>query len=170
MPAPVTDRHITMDSAESKAGKVQATSGKEHHAPVTAYGGVVIRDDGRVLLREPRGHYYGYVWTFPKGKPDQGETPEVAATREVWEETGVEAVIESQLPGVFASESSDTIYFLMSVRYETGRYDAETDAIRWATPDEARALIAQTTNRAGRERDLRALEAAVDLWQQRHRT
>ena len=32
--------------------------------------------------------WQGYVWTFPKGRPDAGETPERAALREVKEETG----------------------------------------------------------------------------------
>ncbi len=42
------------------------------------YGGVVIKAAGRLLLREPKGHYDGYVWTFPKGKPEPSE-PEVEA-------------------------------------------------------------------------------------------
>ena len=32
-----------------------------------AYGGVLVDAKGRVLLRAPKGHYGGYVWTFPKG-------------------------------------------------------------------------------------------------------
>ena len=51
------------------------------------YGGVVINAAGRLLLREPKNHYDGYVWTFPKGKPEPSETE--AALREVWEETDV---------------------------------------------------------------------------------
>ena len=57
-----------------------------------AYGGVVIDEAGRVLLREPKNHFDYYVYTFPKGRPDEGESPEQAALREVREETGVEAV------------------------------------------------------------------------------
>ena len=58
-----------------------------------AYGGVVINDQGEILLREPRNHFDGYVWTFPKGRPEKeqrpGETPEETAFREVLEETGI---------------------------------------------------------------------------------
>lgn len=52
-----------------------------------AYGGVLINERGEVLLREPSGHYGGHAWTFSKGHPDDGETPEVTALREVLEET-----------------------------------------------------------------------------------
>ena len=44
-----------------------------------AYGGVLIDDAGRILLREPTDHFGGYVWTFAKGRIDKGETPEQAA-------------------------------------------------------------------------------------------
>ena len=37
-----------------------------------AFGGVLVRDDGKILVREPKGHYGGYVWTFPKGRESLG--------------------------------------------------------------------------------------------------
>ena len=55
-----------------------------------AYGGVVINEQGLVLLREPSSHYDGYVWTFAKGRPDAKESPERTALREVEEENGCE--------------------------------------------------------------------------------
>jgi 8-oxo-dGTP diphosphatase len=70
-----------------------------------AYRGVVIDTNGRLLLREPSGHYGGYVWTFPKGHPHPGETGEEAALRETNEETGVVAEIVSRIPGVFPHAS-----------------------------------------------------------------
>src|SRR5512133_543972 len=39
-----------------------------------AYGGVLVDDNGLVLLRSPKDHFDGYVWTFPKGRVDQGES------------------------------------------------------------------------------------------------
>ncbi len=68
-----------------------------HDAPndlIRAAGGVIVRpgDDGRVqvacIFRAARRD-----WTFPKGKLDPGETFEVAALREVWEETGMRCEI-----------------------------------------------------------------------------
>lgn len=131
---------------------------------MAAYGGVVVGDDGRVLLREPRDHYGGYAWTFPKGRPDEGETGEQAALREVLEETGYEARIVRDVPGTFAGFETMTSYYLMSCVRRVGDPDpAETAALAWVTFEEARGLIAQTTYERGRERDLAILEAAERL-------
>lgn len=133
-----------------------------------AYGGVVINQEGRILLREPKKHYDNYVWTFPKGRPDKkqkpDETPEETAIREVFEETGVNAEIKERLPGVYKGGTTETIFFLMSLIEDTGKFDGETQSVRWVTPGEARDLISMTTNLIGRKRDLRVLEEALRLY------
>ena len=129
-----------------------------------AYGGVIFDQNGLVLLREPKGHFDGYVWTFAKGRLDPGETPEQAALREVKEETGVDAVIITMLPGEYAGGTSVTRYFLMYAEAGSGSIsqdDPETQAITWVTSDMARKLIMQTTNITGRTRDLAVLDTAL---------
>jgi 8-oxo-dGTP pyrophosphatase MutT (NUDIX family) len=126
-----------------------------------AYGGVLVDGEGRVLLRKPTGGYDGYAWTFPKGRPDAGESPEACALRETREETGYCARILAPIPGAFAGGTTDNRYFLMAVAGEQGPLDAETAATRWATPAEARHLIGETTNTVGRARDLAVLDAAI---------
>ncbi len=127
-----------------------------------AYGGVVCDDDGRVLLCEPAGHFDGYVWTFPKGRGRDGESSIEVALREVLEETGYRARVIGRIPQLFVGSTSETIYYLMRPHGQRTKPDArETQSIRWATPAEARALIAQTTNPVGRRRDLAVLEAAI---------
>ena len=128
----------------------------------TAYGGVVTKD-GMVLLREPANHYDDYVWTFPKGRNDAGETPEETALREVLEETGVHARIMAPIPGDFLGGTTINRYFLMEVVEETNKFDWETNAIRWATVEEAHELIQQTTNPTGVERDLAILAAVAPM-------
>jgi ADP-ribose pyrophosphatase YjhB (NUDIX family) len=128
-----------------------------------AYGGVVINDQGKILLREPSDHFDGYVWTFPKGRPSSGESPEETARREVQEETGVIGEIIEQLSGSFDGGTTENVYFLMSFVKDTGRFDKETQSICWATPAEAKRLILETTNKIGRERDLRVLEDAMRI-------
>lgn len=123
-----------------------------------AFGGVVI-DGGLVLLREPTNHFGGYVWTFPKGRPDAGETPEETALRETREETGVRAFITGRILGAFLGETTSTRFFVMRAVEITGRFDWETSRIVWVTYDEARALIGKTTSVTGRARDLEVLEA-----------
>jgi 8-oxo-dGTP diphosphatase len=126
----------------------------------TAYGGVVIDLDGRVLLRRPKNDFDGYVWTFPKGRPDLGEIPEQVALREVKEETGYSVEVVSKLPGIFKGGTTITEFFLMRpVGLPTSFDNLETSAIRWVTLNEAEALIGMTTNTIGKARDLSVLEA-----------
>jgi len=128
---------------------------------VLAYGGVVVDPNGRVLLRRPKGDFDGYVWTFPKGRPDAGETPEQTALREVKEETGYSAKVIRKLSGSFKGGTSVTEYFLMSPVGSPSPFDSkETSAIRWATLDKAANLVGMTTNEIGQARDLSVLEAA----------
>ncbi|MFM8548717.1 MAG: NUDIX hydrolase [Betaproteobacteria bacterium] len=124
-----------------------------------AYGGVLVDERNRVLLREPKGHYDGYMWTFPKGRPDKGESADTAALREVKEETGYSARIVSKLPGSFSGGTTVNEYFLMVPDGKPGKFDAETASVVWATLDEAEGLIAKTTNPTGRQRDLAVLDA-----------
>ena len=44
------------------------------------------------------------------------------------------------------------------------RLNGETSTLRWATEDEAKSLIKQSTNRGGRDRDLEILEAAFRVY------
>lgn len=55
-------------------------------------GGVVVFGNTILLLRKYNGD-----WVLPKGKVEAGETHEVAALREVKEETGVKAQIQKYL-------------------------------------------------------------------------
>ena len=135
-----------------------------------AFGGVVFDATGRVLLREPTGHYGQYVWTFPKGKGDQGEPPEHAALREVLEETGCVARIVAPIPGDFVGDTSVSRYFLMMEKVPgapLGPHDWETAQVRWVSPEEAKDLIGLTPNMKGRARDLAILDAAISVWIER---
>jgi ADP-ribose pyrophosphatase YjhB (NUDIX family) len=125
-----------------------------------AYGGALIDELDQILLIKPRNELYGYVWTFPKGRPKKGELPEAAALREVLEETGYAATVAHQIPGNFAGEATVTDYFLMRCRGEAKPFGPETEEVKWATMDEAEHLIQMTRNAVGRERDLSVLRKA----------
>lgn len=122
--------------------------------------GLLLWDGSRLLLRKPTGHFGGYVWTFPKGRIDPGESAEEAALRETREETGYRARIIAQLPGRFVGSTTVTRFFVGIPEGEPGVFDrAETSALRWATPDEAAQLLSETVIEEGRERDLAILRA-----------
>ena len=128
------------------------------------YGGVVCDEFGYMLLREPKDHFGGYVWTFPKGVPKPGESPQQTALRKVLEETGVEASIDEPVPGVYEGDTSKSSFFLMSRVRDTGRFDdGATESVRWVRFDGVHALIRKTENLAGRSRDLAVLGAALQI-------
>lgn len=56
----------------------------KHFTPIEAAGGIVQNDQHDLLFIERLGK-----WDLPKGKIDDGESPEEAALREIEEETGV---------------------------------------------------------------------------------
>ncbi|HZR19513.1 MAG TPA: NUDIX hydrolase [Verrucomicrobiae bacterium] len=126
-----------------------------------AFGGVLINETGRVLLRKPTGLHKTRVWTFAKGKPLDGETAEQTALREVFEETGVRAKIISRLAFPPEEEIGDDFFLMLPVE-ETGRFDTETQAIVWATRAEAEELISMTEDAGRRMRDLKILRFAFE--------
>ncbi len=154
------------ESAPTPVKKATTTS------PVSkgcGFGGVLIDEQGRVLLREPSGHYGGYVWTFPKGSGEPGETPEATALREVLEETGYAAEIVSRLPGEHRGDTGLTGFFLMRPTKAAQSPGSETANIRWVTKAEAAKLIRQTTSERGRQRDAEVLRLAFAAWAERTR-
>ncbi len=133
------------------------------------FGGVLIDEQGRVLLREPTNHFGGYVWTFPKGGSEPGETPEATALREVLEETGYEAEIVSRLPGEHRGDTGLTVFYLMRPAKAAQSHGPETANTRWVTQAEAAKLIRQTTSAQGRRRDTEVLKLAFAAWKERTR-
>jgi 8-oxo-dGTP diphosphatase len=126
-----------------------------------------LDDQGRLLLREPKEHYAGYVWTFPKGKSDVGETAVQTALRELKEEKVLTGRILARLPGTFRGQTGATVFYLAAMVESGGPLDSETSSIRWATEAEAKLLIAETTDLPGRKRDLDVLAAALNAWSRR---
>lgn len=79
-------------------------------------GGIVIRDYKALLVRHTYGAYRGQL-LIPGGHIKQGEMPEVAAAREILEETGVVAEAESILCVRFLP---DAWYVAFVMRYVSG--------------------------------------------------
>lgn len=100
-------------------------------------------------------------WTFPKGKLDPGETWEQAAVREVWEETGMVAVLGPELASTQYLDRFDrpkrVRYWAMAVAVDTGLPPGdEVDERRWVSPAEANAMLSYD-----RDRDVLARIVAV---------
>jgi 8-oxo-dGTP diphosphatase len=100
-------------------------------------------------------------WSFPKGKLDEGETFEIAAQREVLEETGLvcrlvrfightEYVDRKGRPKVVA-------YWIMVAESGSFMVNDEVDELRWLTLPTASALLSYE-----RDRELLAVVGAAD--------
>ena len=108
-------------------------------------GGVVVRGD-EVVVIEPRGQR---AIALPKGHPEEGETAEQAAAREVREETGITARVRDRLGQVDYSYRrggrviDKTVHFYLC-EFEAGDtadHDHEVDDARWMPLQEARRRL-----------------------------
>lgn len=128
--------------AVEDAGAVEATSAR----PILEFsaGGLVVDDEGRVLLIRARDLRGRPVWTLPKGTLAAGETAEQAALREVREETGYDCAVVRPLEAVtywfqrHGQRIKKTVrWYLMRPVVKAGEHDHEVDEVVWAAPAEA---------------------------------
>jgi 8-oxo-dGTP diphosphatase len=91
-------------------------------------------------------------WTFPKGKLDDGETDEVAARREVEEETGFRCELVSELASTFYVDAKGrpkrVRYWLMHVIDGSFSPNREVDEIAWLPATAAAERLTYDHDRA----------------------
>jgi 8-oxo-dGTP pyrophosphatase MutT (NUDIX family) len=111
----------------------------------THAGGIVHRlTDGQPRYLLVRARTPDRAWVFPKGHIEAGETPEGAALREVHEEAGVRARIETLL-GEIPSGSGAAAIYLMA--FESDDTQAERETI-WLPFEQAIERLAFAESRA----------------------
>lgn len=105
-------------------------------------GGVVVRYEGAspvfLLVRSSDGKN----WLFPKGHVEPGETPELAALREVREEAGVEATVRAPLGRLqfpLGDRQIDVVFYLLE--FSGFLKPQENREVRWCSYAEARDLL-----------------------------
>jgi 8-oxo-dGTP diphosphatase len=117
---------------------------------VSAAGGVVVRDDGRVaVVHRPRYD----DWSLPKGKLDAGEDFETAALREVLEECNLRCRLGEELPSdsyIDQKGRPKTVrWWRMELVEDLGfEVDEEVDELRWLLPGEAAELLSYAHDRS----------------------
>ena len=113
-------------------------------------GGLVWdRASGRVLIILVQNLSGSLVWTFPKGHPEEGEPDDIAALREVQEETGWMCCIERSLMDVNYTYAHDNAtinksvrWFLMKPIKKIGEFDPEeVKECKWVTLQQAGELV-----------------------------
>jgi 8-oxo-dGTP pyrophosphatase MutT (NUDIX family) len=102
--------------------------------------GVVVRDDGRVLVAQRRDNGR---WEAPGGVLERDETFEAGVRREVVEETGVVVEVE-RLTGAYKNLTRCVVALVFRCRPVAGEPTptAEAQQVRWMTPDEVTAHMA----------------------------
>jgi ADP-ribose pyrophosphatase YjhB (NUDIX family) len=117
-------------------------------------GGVVLDEQGRILLIRTRNLRNRPVWTLPKGTLTTGETSAEAALREVREETGYQCELIHELEAVTywfqrgGRRVKKTVrWFLMRPLAKVGDHDHEVDEVMWAERDEALQRVRYDSDR-----------------------
>jgi len=119
-------------------------------------GGVVIREGEAGLEVVICGRDSDGVWGLPKGTPDEGESLEQAALREVSEETGLQVEIVKKVGVVEYWFASDEVRYHKWVHYylmratggSTEVHDEEYDRVEWLpVKDALRALTFENDRR-----------------------
>ncbi len=110
-------------------------------------GGVVYRENDAKVEVVICGREHPVVWGLPKGTPNQGETLEETALREVGEETGLKVAIAEKIgtitywfvDGAEGIRYHKTVhhYLMTSQGGDTSRHDDEYDLVSWLEANEA---------------------------------
>jgi len=114
-------------------------------------GGVIYRKLGNQFDVALIATKKGTVWTLPKGIIDKDESPEMAAVREIQEETGLTGSIIDQLgqksywfylKGENAKCKKTVTYFLLGyISGEPNNLSWEVDDAKWVPLEEALELL-----------------------------
>ena len=107
----------------------------------------IILKDGLVLACQRRGDAsYPLKWEFPGGKLEEGETPEAAVVRELHEELGIDAVVESEFfrqewtyEEAAAGPQGDgafRVFYLLIRNFMGAPVNHAFEQTRWVTPEE----------------------------------
>jgi 8-oxo-dGTP diphosphatase len=133
-------------------------------------GGIIFRRSGDLVEVALIATKKKTVWTLPKGIIDKNESPEMAAVREIQEETGLTGAILEQigeksywfyLKDENAKCKKTVTYFLLEyISGDTSNFSWEVDEARWFPIEEASGLLAY---RSDREVLFRAIEKLAQM-------
>lgn len=129
----------------------RSTAAKSRIRVIPAAGAVLYRSEGGTLVcavvHRPRYD----DWSLPKGKVDAGESLPSTAVREIEEETGFTAVLDSRIgtTGYPLKENTRKEVTYWSARAGDGVFEpnSEVDELRWLPVEEAGRLVSYPLDR-----------------------
>ncbi len=107
---------------------------------------VVIYDDGQRILLHKRADFR--IWALPGGMIETGESPDQAAVREVFEETGYHVEID-KLIGVYRRpqlQDERHVYRAFLIGGKPIERGPETLAVDWFYPEQLPSRLAPSVN------------------------
>ena len=132
----------------SRNRDIQTLDQLQNHAPDSVI--LILTDESgeRLLInREYRMAMAQWIYNFPAGLIDPGETVEESARRELWEETGlrlvrVDDVLDGSYSAVgFANERNACVFGVAAGTFQKSTSDAEEIVPGWYTRSELKALL-----------------------------
>jgi len=111
---------------------------------------LIVTDESgeRILVsREYRMAMAQWIYNFPAGLIDPGETPEESARRELWEETGlrlvrIDDVLDNSYSAIgFSNERNICIFGAAAGEFRKSNSDVEEIVPGWYTKEEMRKLL-----------------------------
>lgn len=150
----------------ARANRPQRRS--KRHNEFSAGGLVVDTERMAAAIIGRRDRKGRMVWSFPKGHIEAGETPEMAAVREVCEETGLDAEIHTHLGEIafwFMLDGKRIFktvqhYLLIARGGELSDADREVDAVEWVALSEVSTRLAYNDERKLLAKALEILKAS----------
>ncbi|MGD0297202.1 MAG: (deoxy)nucleoside triphosphate pyrophosphohydrolase [Bryobacteraceae bacterium] len=111
---------------------------------MTTVVAAVIERDGRILAGQRKaGGNHALKWEFPGGKVEADETPEAALRRELTEELGIRAHIDSEITRYeyqYPGRPRILLIFYRVVDFEDEPQNLGFEQLRWVLPEQLRDL------------------------------
>ena len=132
----------------SRDGNIQTLEDLQNKTPNAVV--MVLTDESgeRILVnREYRMAMAQWIYNFPAGLIDPGESPEESARRELWEETGlrlmrIDDVLDNSYSAVgFSNERNVCVFGVAEGEFRKSTSDAEEITPGWYTKEEIKQLL-----------------------------
>jgi 8-oxo-dGTP pyrophosphatase MutT (NUDIX family) len=144
-------------------------SGKMPVERAVSAGGVVVREGRAGTEVVICGRDSDGVWGLPKGTPDEGESLEAAAVREVSEETGLRVEIVNKIGVVEYWFAANGVrihkwvhhYLMRATGGSTEDHDEEYDRVEWRPVEEALRTLTFDNDRNMVRKAVSALKGAA---------